>query len=52
MRFQLAHIFCFLGAAEALAIGDVEKRYSSPEEYVFAFPLSYHPRPNLLIWNS
>lgn len=35
MRFQIAHIFCLLGAAEAIAIGSPEK------EYVVAFPSTY-----------
>ncbi|CAN9090133.1 unnamed protein product [Alternaria alternata] len=33
MRFQFVHILCFLGTAEALAIGDYEKPHSSGEEY-------------------
>jgi hypothetical protein len=41
MRFQLVHILCLLGTAEALAIGDYEKRHSSGEEYVVALPTMY-----------
>ncbi|KAI4921588.1 hypothetical protein J4E90_000014 [Alternaria incomplexa] len=39
MRFQLAHIFCLLGAAESLAIGAPEKDYALLDSRDIAAPL-------------